>query len=277
MSSRAEPLHEFTAGLLARNLKAFNAKERDHLMRFAYLGQTVPYEKTDRWLSEEMEGTLRKKTGLPDGARCVFAGMDYHLDWLYAALLLSCRGADVQDALEKGRDPLKGLKPQRCDGRQAPVSTPPVGHPRKGHQSDDPTLHPVSGLQEDLDMLVLFEDDSHRAHLLFIEAKGVAAFGSVQLNRKLTRLDSILEAAGALERAAKLSWHIVLVSPKEPNKEKLQDSCAIQQRMCTNGRPLIFVKLEGLLPGTPLAKVTRIPTDKYTHWEVVPRWKVAKR
>ena len=28
-----------------RNLKLFNAKERDHLMRFAYLGQSGPYER----------------------------------------------------------------------------------------------------------------------------------------------------------------------------------------------------------------------------------------
>lgn len=273
MPSQNEAEPKFSAKLLAKNLKAFNAKERDHLMRMAYLGQNVRYADADKWMSGEMEGALCRATGI--SGRCTFAGMDYHLDWLYAALLLSCRGIDVQEALENGRDPLEGLGAQRCDGGQAPVNRSLSDRAHKKGQSDDTTLYPVSGLQEDLDMLVLFEDDSHRAHLLFIEAKGVASFGSAQLNRKLTRLDSILEAAGALECAAKLSWDMMLVSPKEPNKEKLQEKCGIEQRRCTNKGPLAFVKLKGFPDRKSLAKVTRIripgQLGKYTHWKVVKR------
>ena len=78
-----------TAEAFVRNLKALNAKERDHLMRFAYLGEEKPYGASDRFLSPAATNALRKHaTGmeLSEGSECVFAGMDYHLDWIHAAL-----------------------------------------------------------------------------------------------------------------------------------------------------------------------------------------------
>ena len=49
------------------------------------------------FLSPEMDGNLRehvREMGLTTEAKCVFAGMDYHLDWLFAALWLAKKAPD---------------------------------------------------------------------------------------------------------------------------------------------------------------------------------------
>ena len=173
------------AASLVQNLKDLNAKERDHLMRFAYLGAANKYEENkDLWLSEQMKAALEpqlSKTHLDSSTRkCDFAGMDYHLDWLYAALVRTY-----------------------CEGQES-------GPLDDGSECKDDSLRPVIGIQEDLDLLVVYADDQDRIVILCIEAKGIAPVDKLQLARKLVRLDRILVASGAKDR---LQCRLVLIAP----------------------------------------------------------------
>ena len=183
---------------LVDNLKRLNAKERDHLMRYAYLGFAGRYvEDTTCWLSDRFRDDLRShhtELGMSEEARCVFACMDYHLDWLYAALLLACAGKRVTDrgeeSAERDMPKIEGL---------------------------DESLWPVSGGHEDVDLLLVFADGS-RVTVLLVEAKGVAGFDKVQLARKAVRAHYILEHSGARGEAwkQKLAFRFVFMAPGTP-------------------------------------------------------------
>lgn len=206
----------FTADRLVENLKALNAKERDHFMRFAYLGATNPYDGTvDRWLSTEMTQALRPLTGLSntDATRCIFAGMDYHLDWLYAALTLTCQGKyipnnakDTQDEetmeVRKGWQSLAELD---LDGDINPDAVE--------------SLRTVNGRIEDVDLLVVFAEGG-KVVVLLVEAKGVASVNKKQLARKVVRLDRILESSGVGKCAELLTCKCVLVAPNRPKPKR---------------------------------------------------------
>lgn len=187
---------------LVDNLKRLNAKERDHLMRYAYLGFAERYvENTTLWLSNRFHADLlarREKLGLSEKVRCVFAGMDYHLDWLYAALLLACAKRHVADRDEEvaERDMLE-------------------------IEDLDESLWPVSGRQEDVDLLLVFADEN-RVTVLLVEAKGVASFDKVQLARKAIRVHYILEHSGARNRSD-LAFRFVFMAPDTPEIANICD------------------------------------------------------
>jgi hypothetical protein len=191
-----------TADALIRNLKLLNAKERDHLMRLAYLGQSTPYDASSTYLAPELDSALRGHAldmGLTASAKCIFAGMDYHLDWLFAAMWMAHLAPDWAPPDTAPRVPM-----------DVHVAVPGV----------DPLytdFRPVTGSQEDIDFLAVFDDGSKLAVLL-IEAKGSAAFDKVQLARKLIRLDRILVDSGATSRsAATLAFRLILAAPKRPS------------------------------------------------------------
>jgi hypothetical protein len=262
-------MNEFSKRLVL-NLKALNSKERDHLMRFAYLGANDNYDSESvRWLSQEMEELLlapESDLQLSPDARCVFAGMDYHLDWLYVAIKAACEGKELNTTTFEG---------QMGD------------HAKSGDGPDDPSLWSVSGSQEDLDMLVVFADGD-RTTLLFVEAKGVAVFNKPQLGRKLVRLDRIWETSGAHKRSADLSCKLVLVGPKEPEIGSCIDFArsiepawiethsnlieAMKTHATGIGSGLNFIKLDNF-PTKPL-KVTRERDEnssEFVRWKVEPR------
>lgn len=91
---------------IVRNLKLFNAKERDHLMRFAYLGENTAYDAPQSeelprcFLDKAFDHQLKVVSGVDSEATCVFAGMDYHLDWLFVALWLSSSHPDRAPAAQ---------------------------------------------------------------------------------------------------------------------------------------------------------------------------------
>jgi len=262
------------AELLVDNLKALNAKERDHLMRFAYLGDPGEYQDTQRWLSQSMTTALQSQlvgTKLEGKTPCVFAAMDYHLDWVHAALTLTYLNIPVSEANQK--------TPYLCD----PLAT--CGN-------EDATLRPVSGRQEDVDLLVAFAD-ADEVVLLFIEAKGVAAVDKNQLARKLIRIDRILESSGALE-CPQLTCKFVLIAPAQsvhPEPSlcsiwKLASECTspiklstlIQSDIHKNGignSVMSFVPLEGFPKS--LQKVTRIGPADTVSGEKFTQWKITKR
>lgn len=162
--------------LLADNLKHLNAKERDHLMRFAYLGETGSYTSSETFLSDSFLDSLKDALKIPkeNATRCLFAGMDYHIDWLFAAMFMTAQGASISKP-DKNSDPFD-------------MDAPP--------QNNEPDLRPILGNQEDVDLLVLLDDGDH-LHLTFIEAKGMDGFGREQLGRKIIRVYNCITRAGS--------------------------------------------------------------------------------
>jgi hypothetical protein len=187
---------------LANALHRFNAKERNFLMRFALLGETDPGPPTQstNWVNSnfflELKSVLKdaksEPIALSDAAHCVYAAMDYHLDWLHAALCVLGHPQEIQ--------PNKVDKDLQQCGR------------------DDGHRYLVVGTHEDLDLMVLIEDGAV-AYLVLIEAKGVASFAKPQLDSKLRRLRAILGEAHH-ELHDKLRFILVLLTPSE-NKGEL--------------------------------------------------------
>ena len=128
-------------------LESFNRKERHFLVAQALGGFQ---------LSDQFRAKLGKAVGveIPAGA---FAAMDYHLDWLAAAL----------QAYEKGS-----------------VSG------RFDNQSRE-----ITGSQEDVDLLVGFSIEE-TIHLILLEAKGDTAWTNGQISSKCDRLKVIFGEDG---------------------------------------------------------------------------------
>ena len=133
--------------------------------------------------------------GLDKSAHCVFAGMDYHLDWLFAALWMTANHANWHG------------KPG--DKICLPLETHKKVDGINNLHSD---FRPLTGTQEDIDLLVVYSDGKKLA-MLFIEAKGSAAFNRVQLGRKLIRLDRIIAHT---DSELQMQCRLVLVAPKKP-------------------------------------------------------------
>lgn len=249
------------ANCLVANLKSLNAKEREYLVRYAYQGD----EQDRPPLSEAMIRDLRKLFPNELGsADCRFAGMDYHLDWLHVALYLACKSVTVEEAQSNKRVESLG----------------------KFEDEVDKTLRPVTGGQEDVDLLAVFVDGSNTI-LLFIEAKGVGSFGRVQLARKLVRLDRILAASGARE-CKDLKCEFVLTGPEResewhgsenlfnyaktlPEEHRLLTDRLVEHPLHIGLRKW-FLPLTGF-PGS-LKKVTRTKSSKsadFTHWKITSR------
>jgi hypothetical protein len=119
---------------------------------------------------------LRSKFGLhiPDNA---FIAMDYHLNWIFAAASLSFSNP-VHDNIY---DNAEGI---------------------------------VDGTQEDVDLLIAFEDNSGLNQLIMLEAKGVGAYDNKQFAHKMDRFSSIFGKDG--RRFDKLRPHFGLMSPHHP-------------------------------------------------------------
>ncbi|NLE74608.1 MAG: hypothetical protein GX604_08290 [Actinobacteria bacterium] len=135
---------------LIDNLRMLNRKERFFLI-CEVMGKPAFQ------LSPQFKDSLQHEFGrsIPDDA---FVAMDYHLNWLYAALVLTyCP------------------EPNDC------------------YSNGDVA---VEGNQEDVDLLIAWME-SEVAHVLMIEAKGVTYFGNPQMESKANRLKMIFAADGA--------------------------------------------------------------------------------
>ena len=139
---------------LITTLDHLNRKERFFLVASAVVGE--PRFRIHRNFRDQ----VKRATGItiPTTAR---AWVDYHIDWLYAALVL-------QDAVNDG-----------------PFPSPRFPSGQKGKSPLN-----VNANQEDIDLLVAF-DKGPVTHLVLIEAKGVTQFGNAQLISKGRRLKHI--------------------------------------------------------------------------------------
>jgi hypothetical protein len=134
---------------LVGNLRLLNRKER-----FFLIGQALG--KSSFELSTGFRRTLEERFSLtiPEDA---FVAMDYHLNWLYAALVLT----------------------------YLPEESAP-------HANDRGI---VQGNQEDVDLLVAWEEPD-AAHVVMVEAKGATSYSNGQTQHKFERLTMIFGADG---------------------------------------------------------------------------------
>jgi len=135
------------------HLREFNTKERYHLLRFAIGGEDWP-------LSPGFKDALKEGLGLTVPP-CAYWAIDYHLDWLYAALVISAGG-----------DP---ACPSPNDARI------------------------IEANQRDIDLVVAWPQGDW-THLLLAEAKFVSSFDNKQMASKAERLQQIFEP-GLVDRA----------------------------------------------------------------------------
>jgi len=133
-------------------LREFNSKER-----FYVVGTALGNPRFR--LSKQFRAQLNEAFGVRVPASA-FAAMDYHLDWLYAAVFLAANGK--QDGVFK--------------------------MPKQ-----------ITATQQDIDLLVAYPDDG-TCHVIMVEAKGVGSFSNRQLDSKRRRLQSIFgKGAGKWE------------------------------------------------------------------------------
>ncbi len=166
-------------GDLIELLNLFNRKER-----FFLVGQALGNK--DFCMSKDFRERLRNAVGLREEIPSdAFAAMDYHLDWVAAALARHAKeGNDcIFENTECGRKKL------------------------------------VMGNQEDVDLLVAFraKDETHR--LIFVEAKGYTSWNSNQLKSKDKRLTLLFGCDG--NRIKGVEPYFCLMSPDEPDNGEL--------------------------------------------------------
>jgi hypothetical protein len=150
------------------HLKTMNRKERYYLVKWA----------TGFVLCDDFRRELGQAIGVrvpPDA----FAAMDFHLNWIYAALVLT----SLNDVTKKV-------------------------HPNPDVVPGNNETGIVRGNQEDVDLVVAFEHHGQN-HLVMVEAKGVTAWSPEQLGHKVRRLDTIFNA----KYRRLVQPHLIAVSP----------------------------------------------------------------
>lgn len=157
---------------LVENLKRFNRKERYWVVQTA-LGESAAQRLCPSFLAR-----LSEQLGEAVPADAWWA-MDYHLDWLAAAL-----------TLQAGRM-----------GNQAGAWPNQV-------LDDDRRL--ITGTQEDIDLLIAYGDT-----VVLVEAKADTAWGNAQVSSKLRRLAAMQATLGD---DCLRDVRLVLMSPERPRK-----------------------------------------------------------
>jgi len=188
---------ETRARRIIERLKMFNRKERDHLMKFALCEDPK---------TPEISLALWKKIsngGRRPNAERMFIGMDYHLNWLYAALAT----ADDPDLS--------------------------ASYENKWHDkvnAGDGNKQPIKRSQEDVDLLCAWTvPKSDSLYLVLIEAKLDSSWGSKQFRSKKERLTLIREDAEARELGF-INWQFLLMSPGDAPKKNEFDGGDLRGR-----------------------------------------------
>ena len=155
-------------------LESFNRKERYHLIKQVLGGFDLSWP-----FGEKLGKAIRQE--IP---ACSFVAMDYHLDWLAAALSAY----------------------RRSGGNGRPV--------------DNRGRRVVQGTQEDIDLLVAFQSGKQH-HVVMVEAKGATAWDNDQMRSKACRLKRIFGRWA--ERYPDVKPHFCLISPSRPRRLKVDD------------------------------------------------------
>lgn len=172
---------------------------------------------------------LSRKIGVQVPARPYLA-MDYTLDWLHAAL--TCF-----------------LDPRAWEHPQPIVA------------------NTVTGSQEDVDLLVAWEDQAG-PHLLLVEAKGFTGWSNKQMSSKAARLGAICTPA-VLD---KIDVHFVLVGPSE--SKGLNHEAWPEWMRKHNRLHFLPIPDPGVRWGVRRSNPTLGPGDSaksWSHWSAVKR------
>lgn len=205
-------------------LDALNRKERYYLVNQALGGFG---------LAPQFRDAIRNATGVrvPSNA---YAWMDYHLDWVWAALQL----ADHPVTL--------------------PIKKPLPPSPEFADVADGKASVHINQNQEDIDLLVGFRAEG-MTHLLFIEAKGETAWSNPQMRSKVFRLKAILP-----ELPEDVRPLLVLASPTKPQHLQVpENSPEWIAPSPTEWRYMELAAPDGRW------KIER-PDEKSIHWSVAP-------
>ncbi|MBC8752405.1 MULTISPECIES: hypothetical protein [Paraburkholderia] len=177
----------FSADSLEYKLGRFNAKERFALIQRVLGVEFVPHA---GFLSEVLA-----KCGINAKPERVFCAMDFHLDWLYAALISNELRQD---------EPLRLL-------------------------ADEAGVLPVTGRQQDADFVMCFTERPATApaitHLLLVEAKGVGSWDAKQMRSKLAQYRAMKPA---FDRNPNVRPRLVLMSPQNPIPSTTRQSAAFR-------------------------------------------------
>jgi len=130
---------------ILKNLDLLNSKERFHLIKKVIGEGRIT-------VSQDFMHDLQNETGLVITQR-PFVAIDYHLDWLYAALTVD---VETCEQYMSNRDRI------------------------------------IKGNQEDIDCIIAYED-GNKTVIIMIEAKGVTAWKNEQINSKIKRLNEIFK------------------------------------------------------------------------------------
>ena len=186
-------------------LESFNRKERFFLIAQALgcsnCGEPA-FSLSDSFRKQLDE--IIKPTAIPEEPAKVFVAMDYHLDWLQAALILAHDGQDE--------------KSKFCnEGKEGQI---------------------IKGTQEDVDLLVAFKA-GETFHLILVEAKAYSGWTNKQLLSKAKRLRTIFGEVG--KKWSDVQPYFCVMSPKE--SEGLKREC-LPKWMLYNGDQLQWLPLQ---------------------------------
>ncbi len=175
---------------IIQNLHAFNRKERDRLMKFALCRGEYPQHR----ISVELWKLVRPSNGRLQRPKPehMFLGMDYHLNWLYAALVApTCDDHELKNGIQND---WKFTNNRRKD-------------------------KPIQGNQQDVDLLVAWHDGKRSAlNLTLIEAKLDSGWLENQFAAKLDRIKKIVLEAEHF--GIPLECSLLLLSPTKPPESK---------------------------------------------------------
>lgn len=234
---------ETRARRIIERLKMFNRKERDHLMKFALCEQPKAPE-----ISTVLWETISNGGEKPSADR-MFIGMDYHLNWLYAALA----SATMSDEELKEQFDNKW----ECKG------------PPKEHKDS----RPIQENQQDVDLLIAWFDQSRAIplRLILVEAKLHSGWDSKQFESKKERL-TLMRQDAIKRKLSFIDWKFLLLSPGTRPERNGFDANALKEpydwildREAGQSEPRLWHEI---LPVTHLRQVKRV-SDKFDKWEIV--------
>lgn len=158
-------------------LERFNRKER-----FLLVGWALGNE--DFTLGKAFIERLNRELELSISPAGAFVAMDYHLDWLWASLVLGTEGGEDTSH----ENPSEVV---RKDGRSTRV---------------------IGATQEDVDLIIAY-NQGVVSHIVIIEAKGVTGWTNKQMESKAERLKAYFGDEGG--KWPSVTPHFVIVSPKK--------------------------------------------------------------
>lgn len=206
---------------LIDRLKCFNAKERYWVVHAA-LGHFKP----SRGFLEgaaKAAGVPPPEKDCPDDS--IFLAMDYHLNWLCAALWVALTPS------AKAGTPISN--------RRSPSANMTQDHGTAGLLGNGRAL--IENSQEDVDLLLAYPRPDGITQVILVEAKCTGTFTPNQLGSKFARLEGILGSIGkeGFISATNVNVKMILMSPNRTsskNASNKKDAAQIPVVLIQNAR-----------------------------------------